>query len=319
MNREEKSNILKEYLNGVNSPKGEEVFNEWFSNNENNLIDEDEVESSLKNVRKKLINNINKAKIKDYKKIPLNSFLNNYKYIAAAVIFILLAGGAFIFYLKPFSSKTTLIEVTNFSHQPMEVKLVDGSVITLNFHSAIIYPKYFDKEKRNVYLKGEAYFKVFKNKVKPFFINTSNTEIKVLGTSFNVKQNDSSVTVAVIEGKVAFKDKNDKSIEFLTAGTAAKIYINHSHKSKYPVSSENYKSWINGWLVFDETPLNEVVSQLSEFYDIPIIIKGDQLKRIRVTADMKRATLDEVLNNLKGSISNVTFNKTDKLVIITSH
>ena len=103
-----------------------------------------------------------------------------------------------------------------------EVKLPDGTIVTLNKSSKISYPEKFTKGKRIVYLEGEAFFDVARNPEKPFIIYAQQSETKVLGTSFNLKADkaDNEVIITVAEGHVEFssdKDNNRRKVE-LSAG-----------------------------------------------------------------------------------------------------
>ena len=86
----------------------------------------------------------------------------------------------------------------------------DGSIVTLNRNSKLIFPKHFTKNVREVTITGEAFFDVKPNTSKPFIINAGNVQVKVLGTSFNVCAYPGTETVEVVveSGKVQVTRKN---------------------------------------------------------------------------------------------------------------
>ena len=90
------------------------------------------------------------------------------------------------------------------------IELPDGTKVTLNSGSVLKYPLQFGDTARNVYLRGEAYFDVAHNKAKPFYVNTSDIHIKVLGTSFNVKSypEENTIETTLITGRIEiFSDR----------------------------------------------------------------------------------------------------------------
>ncbi len=93
-------------------------------------------------------------------------------------------------------------------NKPSEVILPDGSKVYLNKHSSLIYPEKLEGQTREVTLNGEAFFEIQKNEARPFLVKSGQTITKVVGTSFNVNNTDSStVIVTVVTGKVILYDK----------------------------------------------------------------------------------------------------------------
>ena len=99
----------------------------------------------------------------------------------------------------------------------MNDTLPDGSFVTLNKNSSIHYPKKFPGRKRNIELKGEAFFTVTPDKEKPFVISVNDVTVTVVGTSFNIKS-VSGKTQVVVESGIVQVTKNNKTIELKPAG-----------------------------------------------------------------------------------------------------
>ncbi len=188
-----------------------------------------------------------------------------------------------------------------------KILLLDGTVIQAKGGSRLSYAENFNSmNQRRVQLEGEAYFEVAKDATKPFIIHTSSATVEVLGTAFNVKESKttSEVIVAVIEGKVLFKDKvqsrtvylEEQQIGVLKSDTLITISAN----------SHNYLNWVSGRLTFDKTSLAAVAQQLKYIYDVNIIIEDTELLRLSFTADMKARRIQTVLEQIAASL-NITY------------
>jgi len=153
------------------------------------------------------------------------------------------------------------------------ITLADGSRVWLNAGSRLIYPSEFVDKKREVFLVGEAYFEVTKNEHQPFVVKTTDIEINVLGTHFNVSAypEDYSVQTVLAEGSVHINRLNsglfDKGIT-LTPGEMA--YYNRKNKDThiYNVDVEQYTSWTQGLFSFSNTDFNRIIKRLERYYNI---------------------------------------------------
>jgi ferric-dicitrate binding protein FerR (iron transport regulator) len=180
--------------------------------------------------------------------------------------------------------------------------LSDGSEVMLNSATHFKYPTEFGKDKREVYLDGEAYFKVVKNDEKPFIIKLNRQEITVLGTLFNVlayKEDPYSIT-SLIEGKIlleSFDEKGKKmSRMYLNAGeqtyadnTTGSVFINKVNTTTIA------NSWIDGKYRFKDEKLSTIVRRLENLYGITIRIESETLKNIRYTGTF---SLDQKINDV---------------------
>jgi hypothetical protein len=153
------------------------------------------------------------------------------------------------------------------------ITLADGSKVWLNAGSRLIYPSEFVDKKREVFLVGEAYFVVTKNENKPFVVKTTDIEISVLGTHFNVSAypEDYSVQTVLAEGSVRINKLNSGLFEkgiTLTPGQLA-YYNKKNEKTRiYNVDVEQYTSWTEGLFSFSNTDFNRIVKKLERYYNI---------------------------------------------------
>lgn len=158
------------------------------------------------------------------------------------------------------------------SHSVEKVKLNDGSVVDLNVGSTLEFPAFFEGETRTVKLSGEAFFDVVEDASKPFVIQTSQLQIKVLGTSFNVKTNalNGNEAVTVSTGKVEVVHEDKKVI--LIKGEVADFDAKANRLVKKTNRDVNYKAWKTKVIEFNNTPLVDILSTIENVYNISITI-----------------------------------------------
>lgn len=233
-----------------------------------------------------------------------------------AAVFVLLAVSAVVMYYY-FSKPVTkqLLAKTNM----IESKLPDGTSVTLNTGSLLEYPEKFEKDKRSVKLKGEAYFNVSHDVTKPFIISAENIMIEVLGTSFYVNTNnpEGKVEVILANGKVAVYHKdtpNEKVI--LEPGEKVELSDNQKDYSKTVNEDENYLSWKTRNLKFTDKPLADIIKTLNKVYHSNIQIKNNNIANCRITATFDNQSLDAILNVIEATVD-VKIDKTENLIQIS--
>lgn len=277
-------------------------------------IDEDEIESEIS----ELINRIRAAREKE----NTNAFRNFarrpllYRLIAAAVLII----GAFLswytFYstsLSPFEKLVvgkSLVEKINNTALKQTVQLEDGSVVILEPESKLSLPMHFLGDKREVYLSGEAYFKVAKDIKRPFLVYSNRLVTRVLGTSFIVKavRDAKENTVEVKEGKVSVFRKDDYgSVASGTRHESKGIVLTPNQKIVFKEGVGMIKSLSDSPEIlpnnkvavrFDyiNTPVNQILQDLKDAYQVDIIYDADLLSDCPLTATLSNLPLLEKLN-----------------------
>jgi len=183
-----------------------------------------------------------------------------------------------------------------------KIALSDGTIVYLNSGSKLIFPQSFaDQKQRHVTLDGEGYFEVAKNKEQPFVVSARELQIKVLGTKFNVDAygNNSSVSVALVEGSVELQNKTNNETLKLAPNQLAVL----DAESKTLVSDDvtdlnKYTAWINGRIVFYGDPIQTVVKKLSNWYNIDIVISDKKLESYKFTGTFINEPVEQVLNVL---------------------
>lgn len=129
-----------------------------------------------------------------------------------------------------------------------EVTLPDGTIVWLNNNTKLIYPEAFSSTERSVYLEGEAYFKVTKNKARPFVVKSQGQVIKVLGTSFNVRNrpNEDLAETTLISGAVSLRFNNDSVPVRLNPNEQITYSKSNQSIRKDTVVAHEYIAWATG-------------------------------------------------------------------------
>lgn len=201
----------------------------------------------------------------------------------------------------------------------MQIFLQDGTNLWVNSGSRLVFPRVFNKSKREVYLIGEAFFKIAKDAEHPFLIHTPTQIVKVLGTSFNVKAygDENSEETVLVEGKVYFSSKT-KADSFMTLSPGQKGSINKMSQSVSvaKVDVNNYISWIDGYLIFRNENTAEVIKQVSRYFNVPIAApKGYDFATFSGKLDMNSG-IDEVLTRITKASSSRFFHKDNKIILV---
>jgi ferric-dicitrate binding protein FerR (iron transport regulator) len=228
------------------------------------------------------------------------------KYAAIIVFSVLLGYGiSWIYLSKDQAIGISVNEVVAPEGEISEITLNEGTSIWLNSGSLIRIPSGSDMNKREIYLTGEAYFKVSKNKNKPFYVYSGDICTKVLGTEFNINAyaENQNIETTLIEGSVEIMDKNSKSIARLKPGQQL-LYISPDGKNRIDeIDTAPYKAWKDGQLVFRNKPLKEIRSKLERWYNVEIIFADPKVEEMRFSGTiLKEKPFDLVLTAIKNTL-----------------
>jgi transmembrane sensor len=212
-------------------------------------------------------------------------------------------------------SETLINTLTTPRGGQYEVMLEDGTKIWLNSASSISYPDKFTGNERHVKLQGEAYFEVAKNKEKPFFVDINNVKVRVLGTHFNISaySNDDNITTTLLEGSVQIS-KNDK-LALLKPGQQGVVFSNGSNIQVSNADVAQAVAWKNGYFVFNDESITDIMKKVSRWYDVDVSYKGD-LKDQRFGGIYERSKgINDLLNYL-GKIGSIHFDIEERRIIV---
>ena len=209
------------------------------------------------------------------------------------------------------------------------ITLTDGTVVTLNSATTLKYPDSFNGKTREVYLDGEAYFDVHKDHLHPFIIHTNKMNVRVLGTSFNVKsyKNEPLSETTLIRGSIEVtlndrpsdriilkpKEKlivqNSTSINKRTTLADASSPDTNGKETRYSLTNLTYfpnndktiveTSWVQNKLVFSDKDFSEISEQLERWYGVHIEFANDNLKGYKFTGLFEKESLPQALDALQ--------------------
>ena len=324
-----------DFIRWVNNPKkaDAEFWNDWLSANpdkymliaearkilesirtEDVLISEKEKEAEIN----KLLRTITEENISDEiaePRVPAQVVLVSRKkwwYAAAAILIGLLATTSYFlrsehkrsaeFSYHVVTPTKHLIESVNTSEKTISLTLPDQSIVELAPESRIAYPNNFDSNTRDVYLSGEAFFKVTKNPTRPFRVFANEIVTKVLGTSFIVRsfEADTVIQVTVKTGKVSVYSQANKTKLDNSSSQFSGIILTPNQELVYKKSEQQFQKSLlanpteiiprsadQENMVYDEAPLEKVFGLLGKNYGINIVYDVELLKKCTVTADLR--------------------------------
>jgi len=151
-----------------------------------------------------------------------------------------------------------------------QIVLSDGTQVWLNSASNLRFPFAFVGTTREVYLNGEAFFKVAKNAVHPFIVHTGQTDVKVLGTQFNVNTYKTNIiTTSLVEGSVSTYGKNNQKL-LLHPGYQA-VYAPAAGFLTQPFDADIELAWMHDMYYFHDTKLHDISEVLLRWFDVKVV------------------------------------------------
>ena len=253
----------------------------------------------------------------------------NFMRIAAIIVMAFVFGGTLSYFIFN-SDKTTsgsFCEVTAPLGSTSEIVLPDSSKVWLNAGSKIKYSTTYNQKNRLIYLEGEGYFIVAKNKEIPFIVDADGFEVKAVGTEFNVKayKGDPTVETTMVEGKVTLQHSTESILKgvYLTPNQKATFYkkeesltVEVIKKLQEKKEELNYipehrlviapridpkaiVSWKENRLIIEREQLGTLAEILSRKYNFNFEFKSEDIKRISFSGTLEDETLQQVMNVIK--------------------
>ena len=218
---------------------------------------------------------------------------------------------AFIYW--PGVHKAKQIAIVSSGTATLTDSLIDGTIVTLNRNSSIAYEKKLSGNTRNVTLKGEAFFNVAPDKNKPFIISVNDVTIKVLGTSFNVKNINGNTEVIVETGIVEVTHKSVK----IDLKAKEKILVDTTEDNLKKESSDGnlYNYYRTKLFVCDNTPLWRLVATLNEAYDVRIVIDDPAITNLPLTTTFNEESLDKILSIVSATLNIKVKKQANKIIL----
>jgi ferric-dicitrate binding protein FerR (iron transport regulator) len=195
---------------------------------------------------------------------------------------------------------TVLEEHTTPGGVKSHLTLSDGSNVILNSGSSISYVKGFDKDKREIFLDGEAFFDVFKDADRPFIVRKAGVSVTALGTSFNIKAyGNEELNVSLISGTVGIGfDKQQQKHVLLEKGESLHLRPDEGTWTKALFNEEEVIGWTRKMIIFNKTPVSEAIRILENWYGITFYFENKPSPGLLLSGRFENETLENVLDGL---------------------
>ena len=200
--------------------------------------------------------------------------------------------------------------------QTYKLALADGTNVMLNTESELTFPSEFDTDRREVFLKGEAFFQVTHNEKAPFIVHTDQLDVQVLGTTFNVSgyNNENMLKVTLVEGSIRIHQQGD-SVK-IRPNEQYNYNKNTREKRVQTVDTELFTSWVNDEYIFKDTTLDEIFNRINHWYMFDVTYESPSLKEKRFFLTIGRdASLDQIIQIIN-STEEVCIEKKDNHIVV---
>lgn len=205
-----------------------------------------------------------------------------------------------------------------------KITLPDGSVVSLNSDSYLKCPSKFFGDSRNIEFSGEGFFEVVKNPKKPMIIKLDN-DIKVIvkGTKFNLSsyKNDKDVSALLLSGEITIIKNDKQGDKEIRVKPNEKIYIAKVNKQidlTEPLEILPTIGWKDGWLIFDETPMDEVLRKLERWHGVQFVVEDKELLNQRFTARFKEESISQILE-MMNKVSLISYELHDTTAVLRKY
>lgn len=285
--------IIQRVLNGVATPKQAEEVAEWISSDEGLAYIDKDYDAEAQYL-------LSKLKHRPMRKYAL-------VYACAFSFALVLSAFAYVFGRYSVNDKS-LSDCTKqmIETRPGQITVLafpDGSKITLNGKSKVVFPSQFDQHVREIDFNGEGVFDISTDKTKPFIINLVDQQVKVTGTKFNLKaySDDKYLEISLVEGAVSLIDRQEEyqikenqnlRLEKETGAVSIKSISN----------AEQELLWTKRYLYYTDVPLADILKELSRLYGAEFDIEST----VDTTERLSFRAFDDSLEDLLNDIAKIT-------------
>ena len=250
---------------------------------------------------KKLYKQLNEEKEKQNKIIRMRRWV---RYAAIIVLTLLVGGGIGYWFYHDETGQQMMIAAAN-EGIIKEIVLPDGTKVWLNNSAILKYPCEFSDKERTVYLEGEAYFEVTKNRHQPFIVQSDAMRVRVLGTTFNIKcdKHHRIAEATLIEGEIEVKGNKEEGQIILAPGQRAELNKSNGRLTVKQVDAPMDAVWHNDLIPFQKANIFTISKTLERFYAVKIILSPDIQTDKTYSGVLKRKSdIESVLKSLQNSI-----------------
>ncbi|RZF58852.1 FecR family protein [Sphingobacterium corticibacterium] len=327
--------LIRKYQQGKCSPEEQHAVEHWLEFGEDDsrtddlesfseIRDEEEIGVRMRKQLQEAIKHEHKENTQaDDKLADAKGRRTIWMYLApvAAAVVLLLFG--YLFFPKDDFNRLSVGDIlqsetydtlrTDFG-QKAKIVLSDGSTVYLNAGSRLVYPKKFAVSSRQVFLEGEGFFEIAAQNGKPFLVHTAHTCTEVLGTKFNLCSfaEEQRTYLDVEEGKVRFTARDSRDTLLLFAHEAG---VHEGQTIKDYSGADKQGNWRNGYLIFDNQTLQEIVPILERWYGVTITLTDRKLASYRMRGHYHHASVHQILDDLAYA-TGIHFHITEKSIRI---
>lgn len=196
--------------------------------------------------------------------------------------------------------------------------LADGTSVKMNSDSRLSFPEKFVGKDRRVRLTGEAFFRVTKDAEHPFIVETDGGEVRVLGTEFNVSAylDEKCVKTTLVTGKIAFLGTGGSDSVVLVPGEQVSYDKSTGESVVMKVDPKIYTAWIDGQWVIEGQRLEDIMKQLSRWYDVAVFYQNTEAKDLVFTGDLEKYNDCGVVLDIISMTTNVKFEVKGRVVTV---
>ena len=202
------------------------------------------------------------------------------------------------------------------------VELPDGSKVWLNSASRLTYPDRFQGATREVLVAGEALFEVVRDTLKPMIVNTNRDfMIEVLGTKFNIRSydNDYEAQTTLISGSInLIREKNRGERELIAHLSPKESFVIRDKNAPIlikQIDTTKQIAWKNGQLIFESTPMPEVLKKLERWHGTKFIIVDEDILQTKLTANFRSESIVQIMEMIKFCTS-IDYSVTENIVTL---
>lgn len=318
------NNILRRFIDNLYTRKDAEDLLKHFHAGTYNAEIAEAMDAVWETIEEETISSLQQEQYKEEARLLLKqiqspkkriSFTSYLKYVAIIAVIFSVGLGAFRMIYSNQENVLTYTEVYVKNGEHKQITLPDGTTVTLNAGSYLKYPDSFVSDIRRVEMDGEAFFEVTRNEEQPFLIHTKEADVKVLGTSFNVKayNMDEQLTVSVQTGKVQV-DLPEAMMRLLPD----EQLVLDKTRGEFQKRNEDAKLstiWINGGLYFNRTPIRTVVNELIRMYNRTIEFAPGVEYDEYIYGEHDNKSLESVLKSIQYSTDIKYRIEKDKIVL----
>jgi transmembrane sensor len=339
--------LVESWINA--DPKNRRLFNRikevWITPEVINSLRKEHIEKDW-NI---ILLRINESEINDsvalQTTLKRNSKRNLIRIAASVLIVASISGAYWAGRLRQSQNKTTRItynEIVVPKGQRSQIILSDSSQVWINAGSKLRFADQFYGDKREVWLDGEAFFNVTKDDEKPFYVHTSDLNVKVHGTSFNIAAytNEDIIETSLLDGSVSIQTNStqgDQSDEVLLKPSHKAIFlkredvkISEETRREFsqplvankiiiskPVDVKAAVSWTEGKLIFTDETFDHIVIELERKYDVRIFVEDENINKTKYTGVLKNISIEQALRAIQLSMP-INYTIHDNIIRITA-